>query len=254
MAGGKQFVLGHAQGALSTADGTKVKQSGEALTYEQASVEGVPVVHTLTNNNGNKYSLTLADGTEVYLDAASSITYPVAFKGKQRKVSITGQVYFKVKHNAAMPFYVIVKDEIIEDIGTEFNINAYENEATLKTTLIGGAVNVTRDKASVLLKPGEQTVGFGVGLIKKTVDLEETTAWLQGKLIFDDETLESIMNRVARIYDVNLVWVDETARKLKFGGSINRTKSLSSVLNFFRETGKIDFIVEGKTVKIFKKK
>ncbi|WP_183557814.1 FecR family protein [Mucilaginibacter sp. SP1R1] len=254
IAGGKQFILGHAQGVLNTTDGTKVKQSGEALKYVQASVDEALVTHTLTNNNGNKYTLTLADGTEAYLDAASSITYPVAFKGNQRKVSITGQVYFKVKHNAAMPFYVIVNDEIIEDIGTEFNINAYENETALKTTLIKGVVSVKRDKASILLKPGEQTISFGTGLIKKTVDLEEATGWLQGKLIFDGETLETIMNHVARIYDVDLVWVDEEARKLKFGGSINRTKKLSAVLNFFRETGKVDFIVEGKTVKIFKKK
>jgi transmembrane sensor len=254
IAGGKQFILGHAQGMLNTADGTKVKQSGRALTYGQTSVDEAPVTHTLTNNNGSKYSLTLADGTEAYLDAASSITYPVVFKGNQRKVSVTGQVYFKVKHNAAMPFYVIVNDETIEDIGTEFNINAYENEAALKTTLIEGSVSVKRDRVSVLLKPGEQTVASGAGLIKKAVDLDETTAWLEGKLIFDAETLEIIMNRVARIYDVNLVWVDQTARKLKFGGSINCTKKLSAVLDFFRETGKVDFTVEGNTVKIFKKK
>lgn len=257
VAGGRQILLGSGhEGVLNTADGARAKQSEAELSYSQGGSDAEAVTHTLTNNTGKKYSLVLADGTEAYLDALSSITYPIAFKGKQRQVSISGQVYFKVKHDAAMPFRVAVKDEVIEDIGTEFNINAYETEAALKTTLIEGAVSVVRSGKKLWLKPGEQAVESGSGLVIKTADLEETTAWLQGKLIFDGETLESIMNRVARIYDVKLVWLDESTRRLKFGGSLNYSKKLSTVLNYFRKTGngKVDFLVEGKTVKIFRKK
>jgi ferric-dicitrate binding protein FerR (iron transport regulator) len=255
MGSGKTLVLNNThKGIIQTADGAKASQSDEALTYEQtASAE--PVTHTLTNNTGNKYSLTLADGTEVFLDAASSITYPVAFTGKDRKVSVTGQVYLKVKHNAAMPFRVAVADEIIEDIGTEFNINAYADEPALKTTLIEGAVKVSRKQHAILLQPGEETIVANGSMDKKTADLEKTLAWLQGKQIFNKEPLERIMNRIARIYDVQLVWIDPETKNMKFGGSFDRTKKLSTVLNFLRKVGPdVDFTVEGKTVKIFKKK
>lgn len=255
MGGGKTLILNnHHKGTIQTADGAKASQSDEALSYEQtASAE--PVTHTLTNNTGNKYSLTLADGTEVFLDAASSITYPVAFNGRERKVSVTGQVYLKVKHNAAMPFRVAVADEIIEDIGTEFNINAYSDEPALKTTLVEGAVKVIRKQQAILLQPGEEIVATNASMDRKAADLEKTLAWLQGKQIFNKEPLENIMNRIARIYDVQLVWVDAETKKMKFGGSFDRTKKLSTVLNFLRKVGPdVDFSVEGKTVKIFKKK
>jgi hypothetical protein len=255
MSGGKTLVLnnGH-KGTIQTADGAKASQSDEALTYEQTAA-AEPVTHTLTNNTGNKYSLTLTDGTEVFLDAASSITYPVAFAGKERKVTVTGQAYLKVKHNAAMPFKVIVADEVIEDIGTEFNINAYTNEPALKTTLIQGSVKVIRKQQAIILEPGEETVATNTSIERKTADLESTLAWLQGKQIFNKEPLENIMNRIARIYDVQLVWVDSDTKIMKFGGSFDRTKKLSTVLNFLRKVSPdVDFIVEGKTVKIFKKK
>lgn len=255
ISGGETLMLnnGH-KGSIQTADGAKAKQSDEALTYEQTTA-AEPVTHTLTNNTANKYTLILADGTEVFLDAASSITYPVAFAGKERKVTVTGQAYLKVKHNAAMPFKVIVADEVIEDIGTEFNINAYTNEPALKTTLVQGAVKVIRKEQAILLQPGEETVATTSSIDKKSADLEKALAWLQGKQIFTKEPLENIMNRIARIYDVKLIWVDPEIKQIKFGGSFDRTKKLSTVLNFLRKVGSdIDFSVEGKNVKIFKKK
>jgi transmembrane sensor len=134
----------------------------------------------------------------------------------------------------------------IEDIGTEFNVNAYEHT---KTTLITGAVKVSESEKSLMLKPGEQAVD----MIVKEANIEEVTAWLQGQIIFHHETLENILKTVARVYDVTIIWQDPETKRYKFGGSVSRTDKLANVLNYLRKAGKVDFKVEGKTVKVFKR-
>lgn len=249
---GKHLVIDQRHhGQLKTDDGAEAEQSGEALTYSAQSAVTAVATQTLTNNSGNKFSLTLADGSQVYLDAQSTITYPTMFNGKERKVSITGQAYFKVKHNAGQPFYVTAANETVEDIGTEFNINAYEDETAIKTTLVEGAVKINH---TLDLKPGEQAQFINNELKTVPADIEAVTAWLQGKMVFHHEPLESILNKVSRIYDIQIVWLDIDLKKHKFGGSVNRTKQLATILNFFRNTGEVDFLVEGKTVKVFKPK
>ena len=251
LANGKHIVIDQKHhGKIKTEDGAQADQSGEALAYA-AQAGAAPVMQTLTNNSGNKFTLQLADGTDVYLDARSSITYPTAFTGKERQVSVTGQAYFKVKHNAGQPFFVTAKNETVEDIGTEFNINAYDEESVLKTTLVEGSVKINH---TLILQPGEQAQ-YGDNELKAVpADIEAVTAWLQGKMVFHHEPLESILTKVSRIYDVKIIWLDEALKKHKFGGSVSRTKQLATVLNFFRNTGEVDFLVEGKTVKVFKPK
>ncbi|MEO7214930.1 FecR domain-containing protein [Mucilaginibacter sp.] len=241
-------------GKTKNADGTQIEQTTNGIRYDET---GTPKAeeHTLSNNSSNKYSLILADGTEVYLDVASSITYPVEFTGKERRVAIVGQAYFKVKHNTRRPFFVTTKAETVEDIGTEFNVDAYPDDQELKTTLINGSVRVNVDDNSpIMLKPGEQSRISGDKLTVVSADMEAVTAWMQGKLVFNHEGLESIMTKVARIYDVQFIWQDEQLKKLKFNGAVSRTKKLNTVLNFFRKTGEVDFLVEGKTVKVFRHK
>lgn len=255
--GGQQIALYQQyHGQLKANDGTSARQDSNALDYRQAAEAAAPVTHTLTNNSGYKFSLTLADGTEVYLDAASAVTYPTAFTGKERRIAISGQAYLKVKHNRDQPFRVDVENETVEDIGTEFNINAYGDRPGIRTTLVEGAARVALPKTqqAVLLKPGQQAVLNDTELEVKPADLEEVTAWLQGKLVFSREPLENIMKKIARIYNVEVVWVDADLKKLEIGGSTNTTKKLANVLNFFRKTGQVDFSVEGRTVKVFKPK
>jgi transmembrane sensor len=249
LANGKKMIIDQKYtGRTKAADGTHIEQDKGTLKYQEETAAATePQMHTLTNNSGNKYSLVLADGTEANLDVASSITYPVIFTGKERQVTITGQAYFKVKHNATQPFLVSVKNETIEDIGTEFNVDAYD--AVLKTTLVEGSVRINR---RLLLKPGEQAQFNGTELTTVTADLEAATSWLEGKLVFNHEPLESILEKVARIYDVQIIWQDEALKHIKFGGAVSRTKKLNTVLNFFRKTGKVDFKVDGKTVQVIK--
>jgi transmembrane sensor len=240
---------GH-KGRTKVADGTQVEESADEISYQPKNETAGEQVHTLTNNSSAKYSLVLADGSEAFLDIGSSITFPVAFNGKERKVNINGQAYFKVKHNAAQPFEVSAKEQTIEDIGTEFNIDAY---GTVKTTLVEGAVRV-RSANSLVLKPGEEAHLVGNELVKGPVDLEMATIWLQGKIPLNHRTLEEVLAEVARIYNVQFVWQDANLKLLRFGGAVSRTQKLSNVLNFFRSTGKVDFSVDGKTVTVFKKK
>jgi ferric-dicitrate binding protein FerR (iron transport regulator) len=227
---------------IRQADGVSVVQASGRLSY---AATNAPVVwQTLTNHDAAKYGLELADGTEVFLDINSSISYPTAFRGRERRVKLQGQAYFRVKHNAARPFYVDAAGEQVEDIGTAFNIDAYGSP---KTTLVEGVVRV----GDLTLKPGEQAVVRDGKEVAIAADIEEVTSWLQGKIVFNREPLENIMAKVARIYDVKVVWMDQGVKKLTFGGGVNRTKKLALVLDYFRRSGPVDFVVEGKTVKVF---
>jgi transmembrane sensor len=249
---GEKIVLNPAaHGNTHVADGTQLHQKNGEISYDGGTANSNELLtHTLTNNSGNKYSLILADGTEAYLDAQSSITYPISFKGNRREVSVTGQAYFKVKHNASHPFLVHVKNQTVEDIGTEFNIRAYESDVA--TTLVEGSVRVrlsATDKDAVLT-PGQQTVVTGNNLVVKEADLEETVDWLQGKLIFSHRELGNILADVSRIYDVQFSWQNEGLKAIKFNGAVSRTRKLAAVLEFFRNTGKVNFLIKDNKVQV----
>ena len=249
---GKKIVLDPAaHGNTRVADGTQLHQKNGEISYDAGTAHSNELLtHTLTNNSGNKYSLTLADGTQAYLDAQSSITYPINFSGKLREVSVTGQAYFKVKHSAAHPFLVHVKNQTIEDIGTEFNIRAYEGDVA--TTLIEGSVRVQLNSTGkdVLLTPGQQTAVTGNKLVVKDADLEETVDWLQGKLIFSHRELGDILADVSRIYGVQFAWQNDGLKALKFNGAVSRTRKLAAILEFFRNTGKVNFLIKDNKVQV----
>jgi len=250
---GKRIALNpSASGNTRVADGTQLHQKNGEISYDVGIANNESLTHTLANNSGNKYSLALADGTEVYLDAQSSITYPVHFKAQLREVSVTGQAYFKVKHNASHPFVVHVKNQTVEDIGTEFNIRAYESDAA--TTLIEGSVRVRLSATGkdALLKPGQQAVVTGNKLVVKEADLEETADWLQGKLIFSHRELGDILEDVSRIYGVQFAWQNEGLKAIKFNGAVSRTRKLAAILEFFRNTNKVNFLIKDNRVQVIK--
>lgn len=248
LANGKQLLLNESyHGRLSIENGVVAGQTGKSLDYSAAKDISVNTMQTLSNAGGGKFGLTLSDGTEVILDAKSSIKFPVGFNGKERSVTLEGQAFFKVKHNADHPFFVYAGRTVIEDIGTEFNVDAYPEETISKTTLIEGAVKINH---TLDLKPGEQAKFDGQNLEMVKPNLETVTAWLQDKLVFYHEPLESILQKVAKVYDVHFVYTNNNLRQLRFNGAVNRNKKLATILNFFRTTGEVDFILEGKTVKV----
>jgi ferric-dicitrate binding protein FerR (iron transport regulator) len=210
-----------------------------------------PVYNTLTTPRGGMYRLVLSDGTLAILNAASSILYPTVFTGKERSVTVRGEVYFEVKHNAAMPFKVKSGSQTIEVLGTHFNVNAYDEVNHIKTTLLQGAVRVTSGSVSKYLVPGEQS-DFSHNEIKVLkIDAEDAIAWKNGFFTFEDESLENIMRNISRWYDVEVSYQD-VDRSMPFGGGVSRFEDVSKVLEKLELTGKIHFKIEGRRILVTK--
>lgn len=182
----------------------KIVYSG---TLRQA--QGDMLYNTVSNPRGSRViDMTLSDGTRFWLNAGSSVTYPVAFVGKERKVTMNGEAYFEVAHNATMPFKVGKGDLEVTVLGTHFNVNAYDDENNIKVTLLEGSVKVLQqaldDKA--ILKPGEQAIAMANTKLKleKNVDLQEVMAWKDGRFYFDGADIKTIMRQLSRWYDVDV--------------------------------------------------
>jgi ferric-dicitrate binding protein FerR (iron transport regulator) len=241
---------------IKTADGKIVYSSDHQIT-------GSPITYnTLSNPRGSKViDMTLSDGSHVWLNAGSSITYPVAFTGKERIVEMTGEAYFEVKHNSKQPFKVhLPNGSVVEDIGTAFNVNAYSDEADIKTTLIEGSVRVIAEARGpagrdprqtpgvdrgVILKPGEQAVlTHDSRLTIDHPDLDVVIAWKEGSFYFDNSDLRSILREFARWYDIEVVYEGPVTNR-KFFGIVKRSNSLKQVLQLLQDNN-IVYSIEGK--------
>jgi transmembrane sensor len=248
LASGKTIVLDSAaNGALAQEGAAEViKQNGQ-IVYKGKGAADAVVYHTMTTPRGRQYHLLLADGTRVWLNAASSITYPTAFTGKERKVTITGEVYFEVAHRTDAPFEV-QKDEVrVQVLGTHFNVNAYEEESSLDVTLLEGAVRVAKGSSRSDIRPGQQArvKGDAVRLVNN-VDVDEVMAWKNGAFHFGGTSIETIMRQLERWYDVEVIYnkkVDDL-----FYAEIPRNTGLTDVLKALELTGEVRFAVEGKKV------
>jgi ferric-dicitrate binding protein FerR (iron transport regulator) len=221
------------------------------VTYAGNTAEAVGY-NTFTIPRGSKpLSLTLSDGSRVWLNVGSSLTYPTAFTGKERRVTITGEAYFEVAHNAAMPFRVQHDDITISVLGTHFNVNTYEDETAERITLLEGSVLVSKKNASKLLEPGQQaSISHDeVNNIKVAggVDLDEVMAWRDGKFRFGESMdIGTIMRQISRWYDVDIEYKGSV--KQRFWGSISKSVNVSQVLKILEATGGVKFTVEGNKI------
>jgi len=262
LANGEKIILdSSAEGRLAQQEGATVYKSGSGqISYEKNnSPNGITektVTNVLTTPRGGQYSLTLADGTKVWLNAESSITYPTSFKGNERIVSITGEAYFEVakmtdqKGKGRMPFKVKIEGPRkmeITVLGTHFNVNAYADEPVVKTTLLEGSVRLQKNNDRYLLQPGQQAQ-FNTSDVKIITDIdpEEVLAWKNGTFYFEHTSLQTVMRQLSRWYDVSVEYRGEIA-DMKFGGEIPRSTSLDQVLKIL-EKSKLHFIVEGKKI------
>ncbi|MFI5163367.1 MAG: FecR family protein [Sphingobacteriales bacterium] len=232
-----------------TADGRVVYEANQKVSPAGGDIEGT-AYNTMTTPRGGRYEATLADGTRFVLDAGSSIRYPVQFTGKERLVEITGQVYFEVTHDSAHPFIVSVKGQTIEDVGTQFNINAYNDEPVIRTTLIEGSVRVTKSNETAMLRPGQQavTVPNSNTITIKNADIKEAVAWKNGRISFSNEDIQEIMRQVSRWYDVDIRY-EGTIPARQFDGSISRNANLADLLKIL-EFNNIHFTVSGKKITV----
>lgn len=248
LANGQKIVLDSA--ANGNISNVAVK-NGNQLSYTN-KVTGKPEYNTMSTPVGRQFSLVLADGSKVWLNATSSITYPTAFDGNERKVQITGEAYFEVAHNPSMPFIVSVNDMKVEVLGTHFNINSYADEDAIKTTLFQGKVRVSKNGKVAMLNPGQQAVVNNQSLnINNSPGLDEVIAWKNGKFSFGESTsLNVIMRQLSRWYGVEVIYKDNVQQQ--FGGSISMQSNISQVLEKLQLTGKVHFTIEGNKVTVSK--
>jgi ferric-dicitrate binding protein FerR (iron transport regulator) len=245
---GSQVVLDSLNnGIISTQQGTTVSLHNGQLKYD-ASGAAMVSYNTMTTPRGRKFQLQLPDGTKVWMNAASAITYPTAFTGSNRSITLSGEAYFEVASNATLPFIVHINNETaVEVLGTHFNISSYQDEASISTTLLEGAVQVKVKQQARLLQPGQQleiNKTSGVATLNKQVDTLSVIAWKNGTLSFQDKKLTAILNMIARWYDIDVVY-ETTPPDITFVGEIGSDVTLSAVLAFLRESG-IHFRLEGR--------
>lgn len=245
MANGNAVALGIDRDTVFTErNGAEIKQTNGQLIYNSSS-NNTLAYNLLTTPVGGEYEITLADGTHVWLNAASSIRYPTTFSGKERKVEITGEAYFEVASNAKMPFKVKINEQMeVEVLGTHFNINAYHDEATVNTTLLEGAVRIKNNGQSQILKPGQQAQVNSAGGIRLIAhaDTEQAVAWKNGLFNFEDVSLQEMMRQLSRWYDIEVVYEGKVP-EMTFGGKMVRNLSLAELLRVL-EQSKVHFRME----------
>lgn len=206
--------------------------------------------YTIETPRGGQYKILLSDGTEVWLNAASSLTYPGIFQGNTREVSVTGEVFFQVAKNKEKPFIVKVGTIKNTVTGTSFNISAYPDEQGVKTTLVTGGLHISGYGNEVILRPGQQAAVAEKKIAVNAVDTDEYTAWLNNEFSFENKNIEAIMKNISRWYDVDVYYQGNRYDNRKFGGTYTRTKGLSALLKHLESLSGIHFVVEGRRIRV----
>jgi ferric-dicitrate binding protein FerR (iron transport regulator) len=254
LANGQRIAIDSSNGMLAQQGSTKVTKQNGQITYNEQSKDQTAILYnTFTTARGQQSpSLKLADGSTVFLDAESSITYPVAFAGNERHVTITGQVYFEVAKNKARPFTVTANDMTVQVLGTHFNINAYNNEAAITTTLLEGSVKVRQANNTALLTPGQQSQlnRKGTMVTIKDANIAEAVAWKEGMIKFHALDMAGIIRMMERWYNVEVAY--DGSVEHSYNVTISRKVPLSRLLEYLELAGGVHFAIDGKKVTVTK--
>jgi ferric-dicitrate binding protein FerR (iron transport regulator) len=258
LADGSTVSLDDAKNGTLTQQGTtKVLKLDGKLSYEASggklsATNQIPY-NSIATPRGGQYQVVLPDGSRVWLNAASSLRFPTAFSGKERRVEVRGEAYFEVAKNASMPFTVAILSAAggseVQVLGTHFNINAYDDDALLKTTLLEGSVKFVNGDEAMVLNPGEQSqlARNGQLNISDRIDVSEVMAWKNGLFHFEGSDITTVMKQLSRWYDVDIVYGEKMVPDL-FHAEIPRNTNLSDVLKALALTGKVEFKVEDKKI------
>ncbi len=251
LANGATIILDDAKDGKLADQGktTLVKRNGKVAYLAGHNKENQPLYNTITTPRAGQYRVVLPDGSQVWLNAASSITFPTSFTGAGRNVAITGEAYFEVAQNASKPFTVSVSGQEIRVLGTHFDVMAYADEGAIHTTLLEGSVRIKHGLDSGMLKPGQQSrLGpDGTLHVLNKVDLDGVMAWKNGLIHFQDADLKTVMRQLARWYDVDVEYRNGNCNR-QFVGELPRSLSLCNVLKALEVTGKLKFSVDGRKV------
>ncbi|TDS17577.1 FecR family protein [Sphingobacterium paludis] len=266
---GNDIAPGDTAATLTMADGTKINlsadQDGEIvninglrinktadgqLIYQIDPVGNRPAQwNTLSTSNGQTYTITLPDKSKVWLNAASSLTYNTAFaENQERRVVLRGEAFFDVSPDKKHPFVVVTEKQEIRVVGTQFNINSYTNEPAVSTTLVEGAIQVLAKGNQYQLRPGEQCINTGSEIRIEKADIESVIDWKAGDFNFHEEDFRKAMQKIARWYDVEVIYDASLPEHIEARGWVSRNRNLSSVLKLIESSGLVRFKIEGRKV------
>ena len=228
--------------------------SNHLLRY--SSHDSIEMANDNKNNEliipkGGEYQVVLADGTKVWLNSASRLIYPQSFMGKERRVVLSGEAFFDVAHDAERPFIVETSRMNVKVLGTRFNVNDYDDNEEVSTTLVNGSVEIfSGGQQAFRLVPGEQAYGKENELEKREVNVRLYTSWIDGKFLFNNTELEEIAKQISRWYDVEIFFSSENVKKVRFTGAIVKFKPLDDLVRMIESTSQVRFSVKGKTIVI----
>jgi transmembrane sensor len=270
----KHIIPGGNKAVLTLADGTQLilddsakgevaRQAGVVITKAAdgriiyhtiaSNSSAQPLLNTITTPKGGQYQVVLPDSSIVWLNSASSITYPTAFSGRERLVSLQGEAYFEIAKNKKLPFRVKSGLQTVEVLGTHFNVNAYNDEPEMETTLLEGSVKLSSPLSVALIVPGEQGVVEESGqIIKRMVDTDSEIAWKKGLFSFKGQDIYAIMRQISRWYNIDVTY-DKGLPPEKYYGEIERSSRLENVFKIL-ELNNVVFSLQGKTVRVSYKK
>jgi len=273
LSNGKQILLNDIKtGTILTQTGVRITKSSDGkLIYSVVaesnsnSTSDRLEMNTIQTPKGGKYQVNLPDGTTVLLNAASSLRYPSRFSREKREVELTGEGYFEVAkvfkisshgkdHMDRLPFIVKTATQRVEVLGTHFNLSSYSDEPEVRTTLLEGSVQVAAllSKKVETLKPGQQSILQGGAIEVKAADLNAEMAWKNDEFVFASNDFRAEMRKIARWYDVDIVYTDSAPSDVDLGGFISRSKNISAVLRLIELTGKVHFKIEGRRIIVTK--
>lgn len=261
LANGQKILLDSAQnGIIAHQPGAAVRLKNGQVDYDTRSSDATMLSpgekvtnNTISTPRGKQFKLILPDGTKVWLNAASSLTFPTAFAGKERKVEVTGEAYFEVVANTQKPFLVKINDKTeIEVLGTSFNVNAYSDEPAINTTLLSGRVKIVYEGIPpVILHPDQECVLKDGKAKVNNVNVESAVAWTHGMFNFKSADLAMVMRQVSRWYDVDIKYNQSV--NARFSGSVYRSEDFSELLKIIEFTSNVKFVINGKTITVSSK-
>lgn len=258
LATGKSIVLDSAEnGALASTGKSQVNKVDDGkLVYDAlpgAAHVGVNAVlyNTLTIPPGGQYQVVLPDGTQVWLNSSSALSYPTEFSGNERRVKLIGEAYFEVAKNKDKPFYVEMNNTQIRVLGTHFDVSAYSDDSAITTTLLEGSVQVSKNAKQAMLKPGQQAVvdNGADNIAVSKVNTNTAVAWKNGYFVFEDEDLATIMKKVSRWYNADVEYNGNFDGQ-RFGGTFARSKSIAELLKNLEQIGKVHFKITGRRITV----
>jgi transmembrane sensor len=256
LADGTHIVLDSAaNGRVASQGKMQIVKTGGVVAYQGGSGDdgtrdgGDVGMNQIATPRGGFYELVLPDGSKVWLDAASSLKYPTAFAGGERRVQLTGEAYFEVAPHAGQPFYIDANNVTIQVLGTELNLMAYSDEDAIRATLINGALRVVRGDDRRQIEPGQQASWSRGGSEWKVShpDMREVLAWKQGEFRFEGLSIAAIMRQIARWYDVDVV-LRGPLPEVEFNGVIPRKKAVAELLAVLEQTDEVHFTLEGRKI------